>query len=84
MDFSYDNLGFGKIPIRNTAPDLPKDHWPKLLTEVSFHMNAMKNATNRISPYLLTYERYPCTPLDAFAIISVTVRLILIRNISKH
>ena len=43
-----------------------------------------ENAINPISPHLLTYVQEPRSPLDAFAINSVTVRLTLMRYSSKH
>ena len=44
---------------------LAKGSWPGLLTEVSFHINSMENATSRISPHLLHLGKEPHSPLDA-------------------
>ena len=62
------NIGLVKQVIRYLQEDrhLSKGSWPGLLTEVSFHINAMKNATSRLSPQLLTFGREPRSPLDSW------------------
>ena len=46
--------------------NLPKGTWPSLLTEVSFYMNQMENATTQIAPCRLTYGRLPRSPTDVW------------------
>ena len=60
------NIGMVKQVIRCLQMDrnLPKDSWPSLLTEVSFHCNAMNNATTGISPHMLAYGQQPRSPMD--------------------
>ena len=55
------HIGLVKQVIRCLQADrhLPKASWPGLLTEVSFHINGMKNATSRLSPHILTFGREP-------------------------
>ena len=62
------NVGLVKQVIRCLQLDrqLAKGSWPGLLTEVSFHINGMENATTRISPHLLNLGREPRSPLDAW------------------
>ena len=62
------HIGLVKQIIRCLQADrhLPKASWPGLLTEVSFHINGMKNATSRLSPHILTFGREPHSPLDAW------------------
>ena len=62
------NIGLVKQVIRCLLMDrkLLKGSWPRLLGEVSFHINAMENATSRLSPHLLTFGREPLSPLDAW------------------
>ena len=62
------HIGLVKQIIRCLQADrhLAKGSWPGLLTEVSFHINAMKNATSRLSPQLLTFGREPLSPIDAW------------------
>ena len=45
---------------------LPKGTWPALMTEVSFYMNTMENATTQMAPHMLTYGRVPRSPTDAW------------------
>ena len=60
------NIGLVKQVIRCLQVDrqLPKAYWPKLLNEVSFHINGMVNATSRFSPHMLTFGREPHSPID--------------------
>ena len=60
------NVGLVKQLIRYLQLDrqLAKGSWPGLLTEVSFHINGMENATSRVSPHLLHLGREPRSPLD--------------------
>ena len=62
------NIGLVKQVIRCLQLDrqLQKGSWPKLLTEVTFHINGMINATSRISPHMLTFGREPQSPLDSW------------------
>ena len=62
------NIGLIKQVIRCLQLDrqLPKGSWPKLLTEVSFHINGMVNATSRVSPHMLTFGREPHSPLESW------------------
>ena len=62
------NVGLVKQVVRCLQLDrqLAKGSWPGLLTEVSFHINSMENATSRISPHLLHLGREPRSPLDAW------------------
>ena len=62
------NIGLVKQVIRCLQMDrhLEKGSWPMLLTEVSFQMNSMENATTRLSPHLLTFGREPLSPLDSW------------------
>ena len=61
------NIGLTKqIMCLQADRHLSNGSWPKLLTEVSFHMNAIKNETSRLSPHILTYGREPRSPLDAW------------------
>ena len=45
---------------------LTKGSWPGLLTEASFHINAMENASSRVSPHVLHMGREPRSPLEAW------------------
>ena len=62
------HIGLVKQVIQCLQADrhLSKGSWPELLTEVSFHINSMKNATSGLSPHLLTFGREPHSPLDAW------------------
>ena len=62
------NVGLVKQVIRCLQLDrqLAKGSWPGLLTEISFHINSMENATTRISPHSLHLGREPRSPLDAW------------------
>ena len=62
------NIGLVKQVIRCLIMErqLQKGRWPSILTEVSFHIYNMENATSRISPRLLTFGREPRSPLDAW------------------
>ena len=71
MDFSYDNLGFCKIPIGNTLLTFQRT-MAQITHGSELPCKCNEKRTNRISPYLLTYERYPCSPVDAIVIISGT------------
>ena len=46
--------------------NLSKGVWPSLMTEVSFYMNSMENATTQTAPHMLTYGRLPKSPTDAW------------------
>ena len=62
------NIGMVKQVIRCLQLDrkLPKESWPSLLSEVSFHCNGMNNATSNMSPHLLIRGRQPRCPMDAW------------------
>ena len=62
------NIGLVKQVIRCLQMDrqLPKGSWPKLLSEVSFHINGMVNNTSRFSPHMLHFGHEPLSPIDSW------------------
>ena len=59
------NIGLVKQVIRCLLTDrkLSKGSWPGVLTEVSFHINSMDNATTRLSTHLFHFGREPASSL---------------------
>ena len=61
------HIGFVKQVIRCLIleRDLEKGSWPSVLPEVTFYCNSLDNASSKVSPHMLAFDRQPRSPIDA-------------------